>query len=144
MPVIVLVFVGQSYITNQTVSERNETTGQESRSFSAPTLISASATPTVEEVSVVIDFGNGKKLEGQVAGKTAYEVLENLVKEKNLEVRAKQYKYGLLVEKIAEYEGSSTYAWMYSVNGKAGRIAADRYQVKPNDKIDWKFEKFSQ
>jgi len=107
---------------------------------------SKQSTPSVvsNQVTVSIDFGKGKKAEEKVEAKTVYEALKKLTELKGLQLEAKQYKYGLLVERIGNSSNSADSAWIYWVNGKAGQIASDRYQVAPQDKIEWKYEKISQ
>lgn len=107
---------------------------------------SNSSTPSVvsNQVTISIDFGKGKKLEEKVEAKTVYEALKKITEQKNLQLDVQQYKYGLLVEKIGTSVNSADSAWMYWVNGKAGQIASDLFQVKPQDKIEWKYEKISQ
>mgnify|MGYP001600420657 CR=1 FL=1 len=94
-------------------------------------------------VTINIDFGKGKKLEEKVEAKTVYEALKQVADLKGLQLEAKKYKYGLLVERIGNSVNSADWAWMYWVNGKAGQIASDLYQVAPQDKIEWKYEKIS-
>jgi hypothetical protein len=31
--------------------------------------------------------------------------------------------------------------WIYLINGKSGDMAADKYILKPEDKIEWKYLK---
>lgn len=93
-------------------------------------------------VTISIDFGKGKKLEEKVEAKTVYEALKQVAEKKGLQLDAKQYKYGLLVEKIGASANSADSGWMYWVNGKAGQIASDRFQVKPQDTIEWKYERY--
>lgn len=96
----------------------------------------------VDTETVSIDFGNGQKITGQVSTQSAYQALVRVAKDNNLSVEVKQYKYGVMVEKIGEMKNSSQVAWMYSVNGKPGQIAADRYVIYPGNKVEWKFTKF--
>lgn len=92
--------------------------------------------------SVMIDFGNGKTVKGKVSTQNAYQALAALAAEKNLSVETKQYKYGLMVTKIGDTASSGNSGWTYTVNGKPGQIASDRYIIYPGDIIEWKFTKF--
>ncbi len=106
----------------------------------------SAATPVpvvkVNTETINIDFGNGKRLSGEVSTQSAYQALEQVAKSNNLQVVAKQYKYGVMVEKIGDIGSTQNSAWMYSVNGKPGQIAADRYVIYPGDTVEWKFSKF--
>lgn len=94
----------------------------------------------VENVS--IDFGNGQKLTGQVSTQSAYQALVQVAKDNNKTVEVKQYKYGIMVTKVGDAESKDSAGWVYSVNGKQGQIAADRYIIYPGDQVLWEFKKF--
>ena len=139
---ILLVAVGQ-FLLRQPQS--SSTFPQGERSAAEVTVTYKSTIPTAEPtqalIIVSIDFGDGQKLSGQVSAKNAYEALTILAKAKNVPVEIKQYKYGLMVTKIGQKEGSSSFYWIYSVNGKPAQIAADRYLVNPGDKVEWVYKK---
>lgn len=106
-----------------------------------PESTSSAKAPVAVEQTVSIDFGEGKKISGNVMAQTAYDALKKISDEKKLAVGFKQYKYGLMVEKIGETANSSGFSWMYYVNNKAGQIAADRFVVYAGDKVEWRYEK---
>lgn len=112
------------------------------RSEFIPKSVSSTITPAILEQTLSIDFGDGSKISEKVTAQTAYDALQKTASKKNLILEFKEYKYGLMVEKIGQKQNSNDSAWMYSVNGKPGQIAADRYVVYPGDKIEWKYEKF--
>ena len=105
------------------------------------------ATPTVrlsqKEVAVIVDFGNGRKIEGGVEAVNAYEALTNLAKKRDIIVSVKQYKFGVLVETIDDLTNSNVAAWGYSVNGKIGQIAADHHLVYPSDAVLWEYKRIN-
>lgn len=99
-------------------------------------------TEALKVQNVSIDFGNGQKLTGEVSTQSAYQALAKVVNDNNIKVEAKQYKYGIMVTKVGDVESAATTGWMYSVNGKPGQIAADRYIIYPGDQVLWEFKKF--
>ena len=105
------------------------------------------ATPTVhlaqKEIAVIVDFGNGRKIEGGVEAVNAYEALANLAKMRDIIVSVKQYKFGVLVETIDDLTNSNVAAWGYSVNGKIGQIAADYHLVNPSDTVLWEYKRIN-
>lgn len=107
----------------------------------------AKATLTVslsqKEVAVIVDFGNGRKIEGGVEAVNAYEALKNLAKKRDIIVSVKQYKFGVLVETIDDLTNSNVAAWGYSVNGKIGQIAADYHLVNPSDTVLWEYKRIN-
>lgn len=103
--------------------------------------ISVSPEPQTKTELITLDFGNGKKITGEVSTQSAYQALVEVAKANNLEVLSKEYKYGRMVEKVGETGSSAKYFWMYSVNGKPGQIAADRFVIYPGDKVEWVYTK---
>lgn len=139
--VVLIIFAGKLFLqkdTNfniQNFIERG-TFVQETASLS-PTPI-----PEKKVEKIVVDFGNGQKLEGEVMAQTVYEALRKLSEEKGFAFTEKQFKYGSMITRIGDKENSQKNAWIYSVNGRPGQIAADRYVVYPGDRIEWKYSKF--
>lgn len=139
--VILLVGVAQYILRNQSnLSLPNFS----ARNFLQPEESAVSPAEVVTTETVTIDFGNGRKLVGEVATQSAYQALLEVAKNNNLEVSAKQYKYGVLVTKIGTVANNQDSAWMYSVNGKPGQIAADRYVIYPKDKVEWVYQRINQ
>lgn len=97
--------------------------------------------PQTKTELVTIDFGNGKKITGEVSTQSAYQALLQVAKANNLEISTKRYKFGVMVEKVGETGMSPSYFWSYSVNGKPGQIAADRFVINPGDKVEWVYTK---
>ena len=38
-------------------------------------------------------------------------------------------------------ENTKDLSWIYFVNGKSGEVAADKYELKNGDKVEWKYMK---
>lgn len=117
------------------------------RYFQSPSVaennaISILPTQQIQEkkVDFVIDFGSGAPATySGVLALTAYDVLKN----SPYEVVVKQYDFGIMVTSIKGMENTKERAWMYSVNGKHGETAADKYVLHEGDRIEWKFTKLN-
>ena len=94
-----------------------------------------------QQVTVVLDFGQGAKREAKVSAGTAFEALKIAAKESNLEVKTKQYDFGIFVESTGGVENTKERAWIYFVNGKTGEVASDKYLLKKGDLVEWKYIK---
>lgn len=98
-----------------------------------------------KEVVLVIDDGEKepKTFETEFnQGMTAFGLLKEKVEELGLILRTKTYDIGVLIEAIGDKEnGQDGKYWMYYVNGEMPMVAADKKEVKPGDKIEFKFEK---
>jgi hypothetical protein len=104
-------------------------------------VIIASPVVKVKGVDVVIVDDKGKKTEGNFPAGNAFEALEKLAKANNLQVEVKQFKFGGMVVRIGDKANSQDFAWTYLVNGKPGQVAADRYMLYQNDKVEWVYKK---
>jgi len=71
---------------------------------------------------------------------TAYEALEKLAVEKNWQLVTKDYDFGKLVESVNGYKNDNKKAWIYYVNGAAADKAADKFELRSGDKVEWKYE----
>ncbi len=97
-----------------------------------------------EKVSYKIDEGNGKIISSELAvskDSTIFSLLEDLSKKENFKIESKEYKgMGILVENIDGIKnGADNKYWQYWVNGELPMVAADKKEVKKNDKVEWKF-----
>ncbi len=105
---------------------------------------SPSSTPPVKveqaklQAQVVIDDGETKK-EATVSAQTAFEALQNLAQQNNLNLKTKQYDFGVFVEGIGGVENTKEKTWIYFINGKSAEVAADKYELKNGDIIEWKY-----
>lgn len=88
---------------------------------------------------VIIDFGDGRQIKQNINAQTPYKALEVVADSQGYKINSKQYKYGLIVEEINRVRNTPDKSWIYSVNGQPGRIAADRYILKSNDVVEWKY-----
>lgn len=48
---------------------------------------------------------------------------------------------GAFVKAIDSIPGTDGYYWLYSVNGRMGKVAADRFDCGPGDTIRWHFRR---
>jgi len=93
-------------------------------------------------VEVVIDFGAERIMTfptNYSKDDTAYSVIEKATKENKLAFQIQEYDFGKLVLAIDGYSNSSEAFWIYFVNGESGQVAADHYDLKPGDKVEWKY-----
>lgn len=135
--VIVAVVIGsQIYLKKQpevNLPSEGKTT------FNSKIDLKTPSPPDKNMVTVSLDFGDGKKISSNLFAQTAFDALEKIAKENNLVVLKKDYKFGVMVNKVGEKTGGGDYNWMFYVNGKASNLAGDRHVVSPGDKIEWKF-----
>jgi hypothetical protein len=97
--------------------------------------------PIKQQVTLVLDFGQGAKREVKVGAVTAFEALQAAAGEQNFELKTKQYDFGIFVESIGGVENTKERAWIYFVNDKAGEVASDKYTLKAGDVVEWKYIK---
>lgn len=98
-----------------------------------------------KRISYIINKGEGAVLEYRfpVSEKaTVFSMFQELSSKKNLALDFSDSQYGVFVKSIdGVLGGKDNKYWMYYVNGKSGEVAADKKEVNPGDKIEWKFEK---
>lgn len=98
-----------------------------------------------QEVILIIDNGEEsvKIFETEFKeGITAFDLLKNKTEELNLVLKSKTYDFGVLIEAIGEKEnGEDGKYWLYYVNGEMPMVSADKKQINPGDKVEFKFEK---
>lgn len=70
---------------------------------------------------------------------TPYDALVLIAKKNNLDLQTKQYDFGIFVEGIGNQKNTKDKAWIYFVNGKSGEVAADKYELKQGDIVEWKY-----
>lgn len=96
-----------------------------------------------ENVFVIIDFGE-EQISDFVSIKkktTAFGVMDTLAQQNEIPIITEEFDFGVFVKAIGEREGSTEMAWIYFVNGEAGAVAADNFEVKNGDTIEWKYIK---
>jgi hypothetical protein len=104
---------------------------------------SVEATSTI---LLLIDFGSDRleHFQTQVAGPiTAWELLQKGALSLELNLDSQDYgEMGILVKQIGDKKnGDNGQSWIYYVNGEQAQVSASKYQMKPGDKVEWRFEK---
>lgn len=94
-----------------------------------------------QQITLILDFGQGAKRESRIGATTAFEALQLAAQQQNLELKTKQYDFGIFVESIGGIENSKEQAWIYFVNGKVAEVASDKYLLKAGDVVEWKYIK---
>ena len=135
----VVVLITQIIVSRQTaVKENNEQT--DTRQVATEELTGNTLQNSATN-KITVDLGDSRVFSLEKEVKTPYEALQIVARENNLEIIVKEYKYGLMVEGVADKENTRDYFWMYSVNGEAGRIAGNRHILKLGDSVEWKYTK---
>ncbi len=102
-------------------------------------------TEVKKEVSLIIDDGEGNIDSFQSdfkKGMTAFDLLKEKTEESGLTLKTKTYDIGILIEVIGDKEnGQDGKYWLYYVNGEMPMVSADKRELKPDDKVEFKFEK---
>jgi hypothetical protein len=105
-------------------------------------------TPETQSVqnSVFITFTAGDKTytTNVPEHSTAYAVMQQLAKTTAFTFSGKSYgDLGFFVQEIngLRNDDAARMYWFYYVNGQRGTVGVSNYAVKPNDKIEWKYEK---
>ena len=100
---------------------------------------------TEQEVSLIINRGESDLLILKSKFKedmTAFSLLEEKSEELGLILETKTYDVGILIEAIGDKKnGQDGKYWMYYVNGEMPMVASDKYKIKADDKVEFKFEK---
>ena len=96
-------------------------------------------TTTAQSVSVVFDTGSAVATVSGVTAQTAFQALSTAAKKQNLELKTKQYDFGVFVEQIGAVANTKEKSWIYFVNGKSGTVAADKQSLKSGDTVEWKY-----
>lgn len=135
-----LITVGQ-YIIRQNEQTTNQAYKSNQEQVSTQEAFKELTPAAVkEQVAVTVDFGDGTVWKEDVRADTAYEALVRLSEDKKVKVEVAQYKYGVIVEKVATIANSAQKGWTFYVNGKLGRIASDKTVVRSKDVIEWKYK----
>ena len=75
-------------------------------------------------------------------GDTAYDVLEEICKENDIQLEATDSSYGKYITSIGNLSASAVGAnagWMFKVNGETPSVGADSYELQDGDEIVWYF-----
>lgn len=98
-----------------------------------------------QEVILVIDSGDGSphafKAEAK-EGTTIFNLLKQETEKSNILLKIKSYDTGIMVDDIGGVKnGEGDKYWLYYVNGQTPMVSVDKKEIKPGDKIEFKFEK---
>lgn len=104
-----------------------------------PNISTGSTTYTVPSVSVTLDMGSTIATVSGINAQNAFQALSEAAKKQNLELKTKQYDFGVFVEQIGTFVNTKEKAWIYFVNGKAGTVAADKQSINAGDTVEWKY-----
>ena len=99
-----------------------------------------------QEVILIIDDGQSiQDFEMNFReGMTAFGLLEEKIKELDINIETKSYDIGIFIEAIGESRnGEDQKYWLYYVNGEMPMVSADKKELKAGDKVEFKFEKSS-
>jgi hypothetical protein len=100
---------------------------------------------TKNEVTLVIDDGTNNLqtfTQNYTEKMTAYDLLKKVTDTKSIALSVSSSSFGVMINKIGEKKGGEEEKyWMYYVNSKAPQVAADKYELKAGDKVEFKFEK---
>jgi hypothetical protein len=102
-----------------------------------PTLV----VPEKRSAILVLDDGKTIATYSGIFAKNAFEILTIVGNQNNIPIVTKQYDFGVFVQKVGDMENTKDKAWIYSVNGKSGEVAADQYELKNGDVVEWKYTK---
>ncbi|MBU4369204.1 DUF4430 domain-containing protein [Patescibacteria group bacterium] len=76
-------------------------------------------------------------------GITAFDLLKNKAEELDLTLETKTYDIGVLIETIGDKKnGDDGKYWLYYINNEMPMVAADKKELSPGDKVEFKFEEF--
>ena len=100
-----------------------------------------------EVVFLIINYGEGVPSTFEVEfkeGMTAFDLLKNKTEDSNIFLKTKKYDVGIFIETIGDREnGENGKYWMYYINDEMPMVAADKQELNPDDKTEFKFEKSS-
>jgi hypothetical protein len=99
----------------------------------------SATTAPVPAVTVVLNTGEEISTVSGIPAENAFTALTALAKQKNLELKTKQYDFGVFVEQIGTLANTKEKAWIYFVNGKSGTVAADKQNLNAGDTVEWKY-----
>ena len=88
-----------------------------------------------------MNFGDSIATESGIEASTPYEALAFMTKLKGLELKVKQYDFGVFIEKIGDKANTTDNAWIYFVNGKSAQTAADKVALVNGDTVEWRYTK---
>ncbi|MFH0749961.1 MAG: DUF4430 domain-containing protein [Candidatus Gottesmanbacteria bacterium] len=97
---------------------------------------------TVKKPTVNITINDGASLIAEsVSAGTPFEALSLVAEKKQISLITKQYDFGIFVSGVGDAVTTNDFGWIYYVNNMSGDVAADKYELKDGDQVEWKFEK---
>ena len=90
-------------------------------------------------VSLSIDFGDRKTTVSEISAATAFDALMAGAAKEQIEIKRKQYDFGVFVEEIGGVANTKEKSWIYFLNGKSGTVAADKQSVAAGDTVEWRY-----
>jgi Domain of unknown function (DUF4430) len=112
--------------------------------FAAWKLTTAQPTPTYQQqyaVDVTIDDGQSVATVSGLTVSNAFEALRQFGEQKQIEIKTKQYDFGVFVEQVGQKMNTKDNAWIYFVNGMSGDVAADKKELHNGDMVEWRYTK---
>ncbi len=97
--------------------------------------------PAPASISVTIDYGDRIATVSSITAITAFDALQKATQQEKMEIKTKQYDFGVFVEQIGDVANTKEKAWIYFVNGKTGTVAADKQLVVGGDSVEWRYIK---
>jgi hypothetical protein len=107
------------------------------KKYTTPPAIQTNS--SISAITVVLNTGEEISTASGIQADNAFVALQSIAKQKNLELKTKQYDFGVFVEAIGTLANTKEKSWIYFVNGKSGEVASDKYEVKQNDIVEWKY-----
>lgn len=96
------------------------------------------------KINLTIDFGGGEIATYSAAPRqvmTVYDLLVEAAGNFDYPVDTQVFDFGLFVKGIGGWGNTTDRAWIYFVNGKSGQVAADQAEVRPGDRVEWRYVK---
>lgn len=98
---------------------------------------------TVEQVipMVQLTLDDGEKIAtySNISAQTPFEALNKVTTKEQIPITTKQYDFGIFVESVNKKDMTKDKTWIYYVNGKSGEVASDKYTLRQNDVVEWKY-----
>ena len=115
-----------------------------SSDISSDNQASVETPPTIQKVEITINSGNQQVYTSSIDFEqdlTAFRLLEQSVQEHSLNLETKDYDFGVLIETIdGKTNGHDNKYWLYYVNDEMPMVSVDKYQLKADDKVEFRFE----
>jgi len=107
------------------------------KKYTTPAAIQTNS--SIPAITVVLNTGEEISTASGIQADNAFVALQSIAKQKNLELKTKQYDFGVFVEAVGALSNTKEKSWIYFINGKSGSVASDKYEVKQNDIVEWKY-----